>query len=142
MTKKERDTIRKVRELAAKSRICHLATTDGKKPQVRPMAFVLKRNGEIWLSTWAKSRKVHQLKKNPQAEVYFTAENGMHSKVDGVCSISTDPADKRQQWKAQPELVKFFDGASDPAFVIIKLRPEKYEFMAYGDFAYEVAEVS
>ena len=56
MTKQSREAIRKSKELAGKARICHLATTDGRQPQVRAMAFVLKRNGEIWFSTFAKSR--------------------------------------------------------------------------------------
>ena len=141
MTGKSREIIRKAKELARKSYICHLATVDGKQPQVRAMSFVLKRNGEIWFSTFANSRKVKQLKKNPKAEVYFTDEKGMHCKIDGMCTISTEPADKKKQWKAQPDLAKFFDGASDPGFSVIKFKPDRYEFKSYGDFAYEIAEV-
>jgi general stress protein 26 len=141
MTKKTRATIAKAKKLIADSRICHLATIDGRRPQVRPMAFVARRDNEIWLSTWANSRKVKQLKKNPNAQLYFTNEKGMHCKIDGKCTVSTAPADRKKQWKAQPDLIKFFDGPGDPALVIIKFKPEKYEFMSFGDFAYEVAEV-
>jgi general stress protein 26 len=141
MTGKSRETIRKARNLVTESDICHLATTHGKRPQVRPMSFVLKRNGEIWFSTHACSRKVKQLKKNPRAEAYFTDERGMHCKIDGTCTISAEVSDKKKQWKAQPALVKFFDSPKDPGLVVIKFKPRRYEYLSWGDSAYEVAEV-
>ena len=141
MTEKSREIIRKARNLVTQSDICHLATTDGKQPQVRPMSFVLKRDGEIWFSTYAYSRKVKQLKKNSRAEAYFTGEKGMHCKIDGTCTISAEMSDKKKQWKAQPALMKFFDNPGDPGLVVIKFKPRRYEFLSLGDFAYEVAEV-
>jgi len=141
MTKKSSQAIRKSKELAGRSTICHFATTDGRQPQVRAMAFVLKRNGEIWLSTFAKSRKIKQLKKNPRVEVYFTDETGIHCKIDGTCTLSTEIADKKKQWKSQPGLIKFFDSPKDPGLVVIRFKPKKYEYMSFGDFAYEVADV-
>lgn len=142
MTKKSREIIRKAKQLADSSSICHLATIDAKQPQVRPMAFVWKKNNEIWLATFAESRKVKQLKKNAGVQVYFTDEKGHHCKIDGACEISTDLADKKKQWRSQPDLVKFFSGARDPAFVVLKFRPRRYEYMSYGDFNYGVAEVT
>jgi general stress protein 26 len=134
------EVIEKARSMAAKSHFCHLATNDGNHPQVRAMSFVLTEDGEIWFSTSAKSRKINQLRKNPNAEAYFTDDKGFHCKIDGVCVVSTDSTDKKKQWKAQPELRDHFKSIDDPDFAIIKLKPKRYEVMSVGNFGYQVAD--
>lgn len=141
MAAKKREVIEKARSIASKTNVCHLATTDGRQPQVRAMAFVPLKNGEIWFSTSAKSRKIKQLRKNPKAEVYFTDEKGFHCKIDGVCTISTKLADKKKQWAAQPELGSYFRNIDNPDFAIIRFKPRKYELMSPADYGYQTAEV-
>ena len=97
-------TAEEIEELLASAKVAVLATIgpDG-VPDPVPMWFVL-RDGQVWMRTYAKSQKVHNLRRDPRVSVLvedgsryaelrgvqFTGRIDLHDDVDLICGIVAD----------------------------------------------------
>jgi len=113
-----------------------LATTDGHKVGVRPMAALAWKDGCFLCATHASSDKIAQLKKVPYAEYCFSDSAGKHVRIAGPCSVSTDDAEKLWLYKELPGLKDYVSGPTSPDYVIIKMTPDNVRVMDSTDMKY------
>jgi general stress protein 26 len=117
-----------------------LATTDGLKVGVRPMAGLAWNENQLWCATTDLSDKVVQLKKVPYAEYCFCDTKGRHVRIAGPCTISTDNSDKLWLYNAVPALKDHVSDPASPRYVVIKMTPDNIRFMTGTDMAYTQVE--
>ena len=101
-----------------------LATTDGRKVGVRPMAGLFWKDNQLLCATFRASDKVAQLTKVPYAEYCFCDSTGKHVRIAGHCSISTDNTEKLWLYNAVPELKSHIPDPASPDYVVIKMSPD------------------
>lgn len=124
------EIIKNAQELLTKNPMISLATitADG-KPWVR---FVMARVDEdltIRIATSATSRKVEQIRANP--EVHITGgvsslpEARAYVQISGRAEISTDPHLKKVFWTDQ--LKAYFSGPEDDKYAVVVVTPYRVE---------------
>jgi len=100
------------------------------KPQARAMSpFPPEENMIIWLGTSVNSRKVKQIKNNPQVMVYYYDSHGLsYVSVSGTASLVDDPDKKTHYWKE--EWTRFYpDPEKD--YILIKVIPDRMEICSF-----------
>ena len=113
-----------------------LATTDGKKVGVRPMAALAWKDGDFLCATHASSDKIKQLRKVPYAEYCFSDSAGRHVRIAGPSAVCTDNAEKLWLYKELPGLKDYVSSPTSPDYVIIKMTPDNIRVMN-PDFTYQ-----
>ena len=117
-----------------------LATSDGRKVGVRPMAGLYWNQNQLWCATAASTDKVAQLKKVPHAEYCFCDASGKHVRIAGPCKISTDNTEKLWLYKAVPALKDHIADPASPNYVVIKMTPNNIR-VTNPDFTYGKVEL-
>ena len=108
-------------------------TEDG-KPWVRYVTPVADENATLWIATFIHSRKVGQIKKNP--EVHLTTgvmdpeKAESYLQIQGRAEILTDEETKKSVWFDQ--LKGIFSGPGDPNYCVCKITPYRIEFQGMG----------
>jgi len=106
-------------------------TVDEKgKPQARAMSpFPPEENMIIWLGTSVNSRKVKQIKNNPQVMVYYYDADGLsYVSVAGTARLVDDPEKKAHYWK--DGWTRFYpDPEKD--YILIQVTPERMEICSF-----------
>lgn len=127
-----RDTIiLAAHEIINETTYCGLATVDSLgQPQIRTMnPFPVKEDFVIWFATARTSRKVKEIKKNPNVSVYFanhiTAKGYVN--INGTASVIDD---KELLIKMKREYWNGIKGWQD-IFVLIKIIPKSIEVINY-----------
>lgn len=125
-----------VRALMKQAGAGFLATTDGRRAEVRPMGAWAWKDGELWMAAGAGSSKVADIEANPGVEMCFMTPDGHHVRIAGPCRISRDNADKGWLYKEMPDLPRYVDGPAEPDWVVLRLSPQRVRVMASSDFSY------
>ena len=98
-----RDSLFTVARTIIDSARCRILITvdENGKPQARTMSpFPPEENMVIWLGTNPRSRKVKQIKNNPNVMVYYYDTKGAsYVSVAGQACIVNDPDKRAQYWK-------------------------------------------
>ncbi len=108
-------------------------TEDG-KPWVRYVTGQLSDGITVQIATFCDSRKVKQIRKNP--EVHLTCgvtkpeESNGYLQIAGIATVSTAPEDKRKLW--HEGLKDYFNDVNDPRYCVITVTPYRIEYMAPG----------
>ena len=116
-------------------------TEDG-KPWVRYVTPMADENLNIWMATFAQSRKVGQIAKNPEVHLTVgvttmeTAES--YLQVQGRAEILSDEATKKAVWN--DHLKGIFSGPDDPNYCVCKITPYRIEYQGMGPVPPEVWE--
>jgi len=100
------------------------------KPQARIMsAFPPEENMVIWLGTSTNSRKVKQIKNNPNVMVFYSdPEGGSYVSVAGQARLVDDPEKKAHYWKEG--WTRFYpDPEKD--YILIEVTPERLEVCSF-----------
>ena len=121
-----------------------LATVvDGSKPWVRYVSPTrVDQDLTIWVATFAGSRKVAQIRENP--EVHLTmgmtevAMEGSFIQVQAKAQVLTDQATKEGAWSEH--LAQIFSGPDDPNLAVLKLSPYRVEMVQIGQMEPKVWE--
>lgn len=106
-------------------------TADG-KPWVRYIMAMADENLNIWFCTNLNSRKVEQIRRNPEVHLHTgvssleTAES--YLQVEGRAEILTDKQAKEAMWSDM--LKPYFSGPDDPSFCVGRIKPSRIEFWA------------
>lgn len=114
-------------------------TEDG-KPWVRYVSPMADENLTIWCATFINSRKVAQIRKNP--EVHLTvgvtdpAFADAYLQIQARAEIFTDAVSKKTAWN--PHLENIFSGPDDPNYAVCKITPYRIEYQSMGPVAPEV----
>jgi general stress protein 26 len=123
--------------------LCALGTlTEDDKPWVRYVTPFADENLILWMATFINSRKVGQIKKNPEVHLTTgvatmeTAES--YLQIQGKAEILTDQATKKAVWN--DHLKGIFTGPDDPNFVVCKITPYRIEYQAMGMVPAEIWE--
>ena len=122
----------------------HLASfatsAEESKPWVRYVTCQASEDLTIRFSTFVGSRKVAQIKKNP--EVHLTcgvtdlATAQTYLQIQGKAELSTDKAEREAFWNDY--LKRYFKGPDDPNYGIIIVKPYRIELYTMGNFKPEV----
>lgn len=123
-----RSAARKMMEAAG---TCALITLDENGlPMVRIMdPFAPESDFTVWLGTNPLSRKVQQIKRNPQVTLYYVDSDGSgYVVLHGSASLIDDPVEKEKHWKPQ---WKAFYPDNKEAFLLIRVRPQRMEVVSY-----------
>jgi len=110
------------------------------KPWVRYVTPHASGDLTIRFSTFIGSRKVAQIKKNP--EVHLTcgvtdpATAQTYLQIQGKAELSTDKAEREAFWNDY--LKRYFKGPDDPNYGIIIVKPYCIELYTMGNFKPEV----
>ena len=123
--------------------LCALATlTEDCKPWVRYVTPFADENLTLWMATFLGSRKVAQIKKNPEVHLTTgvatleTAES--YLQIQGRAEILTDEATRKTVWFDQ--LRNIFSGPDDPNYAVCKITPYRIEYQSMGMVPPEVWE--
>lgn len=120
------------REIIQASGKCALITLDEKGlPQVRTMdPFEPESDFTIWLATNPKSRKVGQLKNNPNVTLYYADKNDNgYVSIYGTAELVNDQQEKDKRWKGEWE--DFYSNRTD-GYLLIKVIPTRLEVINYS----------
>ena len=116
-------------------------TEDG-KPWVRYVTPFADENLTLWMATFINSRKVGQIKKNPEVHLTTgvatmeTAES--YLQIQGKAEILTDQTTKTAVWN---EFLKgIFTGPEDPNYAVCKITPYRIEYQGMGMVPAEIWE--
>ena len=116
-------------------------TEDG-KPWVRYVTPMADENLNIWMATFAQSRKVGQIAKNPEVHLTVgvtTMETAQsYLQVQGRAEILSDDATKKAVWN--DHLKGIFSGPDDPNYCVCKITPYRIEYQGMGPVPPEVWE--
>ena len=116
-------------------------TEDG-KPWVRYVTPMADENLTIWMATFINSRKVAQIRKNPEVHLTTgvtdmeTAES--YLQIQGHAVILTDEETKKAVWF--DHLKNIFSGPDDPNYCVCKITPYRIEYQVIGMLSPEIWE--
>ena len=100
------------------------------KPQARTMyVFPPDENMVVWLGTSTGSRKVKQIKNNPNVMVfYFDTKGRSYVSIAGQARLVNDPEKKAHYWKKS--WTRYFpDPEKD--YILIEVTPKRMEICSY-----------
>ncbi len=124
--------------------LCALGTlTEDGKPWVRYVTPFADENLTLWMATFRNSRKVGQIKKNPEVHLTTgvatmeTAES--YLQIQGKAEILTDQAAKKAVWN--DHLKGIFTGPEDTNFAVCKITPYRIEYQGMGMVPAEIWEL-
>ncbi|OGW26375.1 MAG: hypothetical protein A2X59_05225 [Nitrospirae bacterium GWC2_42_7] len=114
-------------------------TEDG-KPWVRYVVGKADDKLVFRFCTSINSRKVGQIRKDPNVHISFGAKDLESAKhfiqVEGRAEVTTDKAERESFWF--DELKNYFSGPDDPNYCIIIIKPSRIEFGTMGNRTPEV----
>jgi len=123
--------------------LCVLATmTEDGKPWARYVTPFADENLTIWLATFANSRKVGHIRRNP--EVHLTTgvtdiQGTMpYLQIQAKAEILTDQETKKAVWSDY--LANIFTGPDDRNYVVARITPYRIEWQPTGNTPPEVWE--
>lgn len=123
--------INAAREIITEAGTCALITLDEKDhPMIRVMdPFLPEDDFTIWLGTNPKSRKVNQIKNNPNVTLYYLKSDASgYVVIHGIAQLVDDQKEKDKRWKDEWEA--FYPNKSE-AYLLIKVSPEWMEVLSY-----------
>ena len=100
------------------------------KPRARTMSpFTPEENWVIWLGTFPTSRKVEQIKNNPNVVVfYYDSKTFSYVNISGTARLVNDPDLKAKYWK---EGWKRFYPDRDKDYILVEVTPERLEVCSF-----------
>jgi len=124
----------------------YLATCEGDQPRVRPVSPVVEDDLSVWVATNSDSRKVKQIKQNPNICLAFVEqpEGNKSAFVIGHAEIIPDLEQKKRVWKlASFDLFRHFPkGPESPQFCVLKIAVEKIEWWDSWESGTQIYEPS
>jgi len=119
------------REIMDTAGTCALITLDDKSiPMVRIMdPFPPESDFTIWLGTKSESRKVTQIKNNPNVSLYYQdSDDSGYVVIHGKAQIIDEQKEKQNRWKDGWEV---FYPNNRQGYLLIKVSPEWMEILSY-----------
>ena len=121
------ELITAAREIMTTTRYCALITTDRRgRANARTMdAFAPDENMIVWFGTNPLSRKISEIRRNPQVTLYyFDRENLAYVSIQGVARLVNDAKEKARHWKDD---WRAFYPDRDKSYLLIEVRPVRLE---------------
>jgi len=118
------------KEIMAEAGTCALITLDEKDlPMVRVMdPFLPESDFTVWFGTNSKSRKVNQIKKNPNVSLYYLdGDASGYVVIHGTAQLVDDQREKEKWWKVEWEA--FYPNKAED-YLLIKVTPQWMEILS------------
>jgi general stress protein 26 len=135
------DLQQRILEIVHRPQLATLATvTELNNPWVRYVVTV--GDGDLLLrcATFASSRKVEQIEKNPNVHltcgVNSLQEMKPYLQIQGQAVVTTDKEERHSFWNDM--LSPIFDGPDDPNYSVIIVTPYRIEYCTPGSYEPEV----
>jgi general stress protein 26 len=135
------DLQQRILEIVHRPQLATLATvTELNNPWVRYVVTV--GDGDLLLrcATFASSRKVEQIEKNPNVHltcgVNSLQEMKPYLQIQGQAVVTTDKEERHSFWNDM--LSPIFDGPDDPKYSVIIVTPYRIEYCTPGSYEPEV----
>jgi general stress protein 26 len=129
---KKTDKKRILKILHATKSHTYFATVDGNKPVIRSVSPIVENDLSIWIATFGNSRKVWQIKKNPNVCLEFVSQpdGSKCAIVHGRAQIVKNLAQKKRVWKIAPyDMSGYFPaGPSSKDYCLLKIRIKAIEW--------------
>lgn len=109
--------------------VAAVATLEDGRPAVRFMALVGLDDLSLVGSTMKSSRKVEQIRKNPEAALSIWSGKSYADPyliIRSKAEIHDDPETKKKFW--DPKLEPYFQNPENPNYVVIKFVPQRIEY--------------
>lgn len=119
------------REIMAAAGTCALITLDDKDlPMVRVMdPFLPEDDLTVWMGTNSRSRKVDQIRRNPNVTLYYLDKDASgYVVIHGLARLVDDKQEKEKRWKE--EWAAFYPD-KDEGYLLISVSPEWMEVLSY-----------
>jgi len=127
-----RDSLLTVARIIIDSARCHTLITvdENGKPQARTMSpFPPEEDMVIWLGTNPRSRKVKQIKNNPNVIVFYYDTKGLsYVSVAGQARIVNDPEKRARYWKES--WTRYYPDPEND-YTLIEVTPERLEICSF-----------
>ena len=124
------------RDIISSVKFCGLVTIgDNGLPDIRTMdPFPPDKDFTVWFGTNPKSRKINQIKNNPDVALYYndSAGNG-YVVIHGRAELINDKNEKTKHWKE--EWSRFYPD-NDTSYLLIKVVPQKLDVINYKKAIY------
>lgn len=120
------------RDIMNTAQTCALITIDHDgNARVRTMdAFLPENDFTVWFGTNPKSRKVAQIKNNPNVTLYYLDPNQSgYVTIHGSAQLVNDTSEKEKRWK---EAWKAFYKNKTDDYLLIKVTPKWMEVISYA----------
>ena len=120
---------KKVFELIGDAGVAMMATrTPDGGMHSRPMVAQQKEfDGDLWFFSWADSRKIQELKREPRVLLdYSEPKNQNYVSISGRAEVMRDTAKAKELW-SEPLRTWFPEGPDDPNLTLIKVNVESAE---------------
>lgn len=135
------DLEKKILDIIGKPHMAGFATvTEEGKPWTRYVMPVASQDMTIRFSTFLNSRKVSQIRRNPEVHLNCGVVDPMvwksYLQIEGRAEITIDPDEKKAFWN--DEIAKIFKGPDDPDYAIVIVRPYRIELNTIGNFKPEI----
>lgn len=111
-----------------------LATVEDGAPRVRPVT-VIHHERNLWVATGTGDAKVGQLRANPDVEFYLLVgerRNPGSLRARGRAEFVSDPVTRKTAAKMMPYFSMFWKTPDDPAFTLLRLHVDSFEYMRPG----------
>ncbi|KPJ52729.1 hypothetical protein AMJ39_07060 [candidate division TA06 bacterium DG_24] len=122
----------------------YLATCDGDQPRVRPVTPIVEDDMSVWVATFCTSRKVRQIKKNPNICLAFVElpRGDKAATLLGRCEIVNDMKQKKRVWSlATFDLSQHFpQGPEMEEYCVLRIIIDKIEWRESWTSKLEVYE--
>jgi general stress protein 26 len=137
------DVKQKIQEVFKDRPLAVIATlTEDGKPWCRYVSPRLQDDFTLKFSTFAGSRKVKHIERNPEVHIVCgvaTMETAKHYlQIQGKARVSDDPAEKKAYWT--DDLKGYFQGPDDPNMRIVVIEPYRIEYQTMSSMQPEVWE--
>lgn len=133
----------KIYEVLKGRQLASLATMKDGKPWVRYVAATGTEDLSLYVNTFAQSRKVSQIKENPDVHVIVGGSmeemNHAYLNIAATAEVLDDIETKKTFWF--DELKNYFSGPDDPNLVVLKITPSVIELMSPGKTQPDVYQV-
>ena len=110
----------------------YLATCDDDQPRGRPVSPIVEDDMSVWVTTFASSRKVKQINKNPKIRLAFVQQPRGDKAVIviGEAEVVPDMEQKKRVWGlATFDLSQYFPkGPESSEFCLLKINIKKIEW--------------
>ena len=110
----------------------YLATSDGDQPRVRPVSPIIEDDMSVWITTYATSRKIRQIRENPKICLAFVEQpsGDKAAIVIGEGQVVPDMTKKKRVWKlASFDLSEHFPGGPESDdFCLLKIVIKRIEW--------------
>jgi len=130
-------SLKRVKEIMGEACAGFLATTDGRRPAVRPMSACAWFGQELYIATGADSAKVADVRACPAVEICFMAENFDHVRIRGRAKVSSDLRDKRRIFGAYRWMKDYFGSPDASDWVVLRVRPSSIRLMVMAKMRYQ-----